>query len=65
MISKYNGICVFCKKPTAANVDHYDMDTKTGYHETCRDRYEQTTGREEAEALADLLGFVTKTSVIF
>ena len=57
MISKYNGTCVFCKNPTTANVDQYDMDTKKSYHEDCRDRYEQTTGREEANVLADRLGF--------
>ena len=53
MVSKYNGSCFICTRPTVAGKDHYDLDAKKSYHEAC-------TGRTlaEAHALADSLGFL-------
>lgn len=57
MISKFNGTCRYCKKPTKAGVDHYDLDAKTGYHEACKEEAESRPSPEQFE-LAERLGFI-------
>jgi hypothetical protein len=37
VISKYNGVCVYCGKPTKGGTDPYDVDTKKAFHEKCHD----------------------------
>lgn len=37
MISRYNGTCVHCSKPTKAGTDIYDVESKESYHEACRE----------------------------
>lgn len=60
MISKYDGICFWCKDQTHAGVDQYDVKNKVSYHQSCfqtiESAYESAT-KDEAEALADKLGF--------
>lgn len=57
MISKYNGTCRYCKQPTKANIDHYELETKTGFHEKCQNDAEALSA-EDNIALAEHLGFV-------
>jgi len=57
MISKYNGKCRFCKEPTLAGVDHYDLAKKVSYHEACLANRDVSEGEEEKDELADKLGF--------
>ena len=62
MISRFPGTCAFCKQPTKAHVDIYDVDTKQNYHEQCKhapDLFSQS----EAEALATRLHFVSPSAM--
>src|SRR3990167_6328914 len=57
MISKYNSTCRYCKLPTKAGVDQYDIDSKSGYHWKCEEEAEnQPPSREQLE-LAGQLGY--------
>jgi hypothetical protein len=56
VIALYPGICVHCKKPTRAGLDHYDRDTKMNYHEACAAR-DELFAQAEAESLAERLGY--------
>lgn len=58
MISKYNGTCVYCGKPTKAGVDHYDIENKRGYHSACEERQENAPPSAAAFSLAEDLGFI-------
>ena len=57
MISKYPGTCRYCKLPTKANVDQYDLETKTGYHELCKEAADSRPDDEQYR-LADRLGYI-------
>lgn len=60
MISRYNGSCAYCKRPTKASVDHYSLEEKISFHYACRTNVEaldEATGTTDAEALAEALGF--------
>lgn len=60
MISRYNGTCAYCKKPTRGGVDHYSMEEKISFHFVCRTSTAEPdppTASTEADALADKLGF--------
>lgn len=57
MISKYGGICRYCKLPTKAGQDQYDLDTKTGYHDLCKEA-DETTIDPSAYILAERLGYI-------
>jgi hypothetical protein len=54
MISKFDGRCFICGKPTKAGKDMYDLDTRQSYHAECKEN--QPPG-PEAYALAERLGF--------
>ena len=54
VLSKFNGTCSYCNRPTKAGLDHYDLDKKSSYHETCDP---SNRSLEQAHALADRLGF--------
>lgn len=56
MISKYNGTCCHCGKPTKAGTDEYDLDTKKSFHRDCEAKRDLFSA-SEAEALADELGY--------
>lgn len=58
MISKYPGVCRYCKKPTLAGKDHYDLESKTGYHSKCQEDAENAPASQEQYELADRLGYV-------
>jgi hypothetical protein len=55
VISKFDGRCVVCGKPTHAGVDQYDMDTREAYHLDCKSN--QPPNRETF-ALAERLGYL-------
>ena len=57
MISKYNSTCRYCKLPTKAGVDQYDIDSKSGYHSKCEEEAENQPPSREQFELADRLGF--------
>ena len=56
MISKYSGTCSYCSNPTKAGKDHYDLDSKQGYHAECREKAESEPTPEQWE-LATRLDF--------
>ncbi len=58
MISKFNGTCRYCKRATLAGRDHYDLDTKTGYHAHCEEAAESAPPGPAAFRLASDLGFI-------
>lgn len=35
MISKFNGTCCYCGKPTRAGIDEYNTEKKKGCHREC------------------------------
>lgn len=53
MISKFDGICCYCNKPTRAGLDEYD--DRKAFHLECRDN--RPPG-PEAFQLADRLGYI-------
>ena len=57
MISKYNGVCSYCKLPTKAGQDHYDIATKASYHSICEEGAESGEPGPDAYAIADRLGY--------
>jgi len=58
MISRFNGKCVYCKEPTKAGVDQYDVVQKISYHEACQvNRDVSDVDEESGGELADQLGF--------
>lgn len=56
MISRYNGFCKYCHRPTKAGVDQYLVAEKISYHEACLENgaVDEETASDE---LADKLGF--------
>lgn len=62
MISRYNGTCEYCKRPTKASVDHYSLEEKISFHFACRneapDPPAAPTPTPDAEELAERLGYV-------
>lgn len=60
MISKYPGLCRYCKKPTLAEKDHYDLESKTGYHSQCQEDAENAPASKEQYELAERLGYKTE-----
>jgi len=56
VISKFNGTCFYCKQPTKAGTDTYELDTKRSYHEACKEAAWSTPDAEQ-RALAERLGF--------
>jgi len=61
MISKYNGICFYCKQPTKANVDEYELDSKKSFHVACKEQDEAQPSPEQF-TLADKLGYLSHRS---
>lgn len=57
MISKYNGVCSYCKLPTKAGQDQYELATKTSYHTICAEGAESGEPGQDAYALADRLDY--------
>lgn len=60
MISKYNGTCFYCHRPTKAGVDQYDLAEKISYHAQCLanvNEWDETVLKDDAESLADRLGY--------
>jgi hypothetical protein len=57
MISKYNGTCFYCKQPTKANVDEYELESKKSFHLACKEQDEAKPAPEQF-ALAERLHFI-------
>ncbi|HEY6382035.1 MAG TPA: hypothetical protein VIY07_09550 [Pseudolabrys sp.] len=62
MISKYPGICIHCKRPTKAGVDHYDLDKKESYHAECRELAESGPTADEFAA-AERCGYAAAAAI--
>lgn len=54
MISKYPGTCCYCKLPTKAGVDEYEIESKASYHVECHENPKPTP---ECYAIAARLGY--------
>jgi hypothetical protein len=57
MIAKYPGTCCYCKRPTAAGVDQYEVETRKSYHPDCLPG-SLPFDHDAAERIAERLGFL-------
>lgn len=57
MISKFNGTCRYCEKPTLAGKDQYDLDDKTAFHQAC---FDNPPIPPELHEWAESIGFLTQ-----
>ena len=62
MISRYNGTCSICGKPTKANVDEYDTESRKSYHVECFET-EEPPGPEQ-HAFAESIGWISHTDAM-